>query len=82
MRAAASKHCSHARHLLTAHAPPLCRVWDLESGVCVKMLKGHVYEVSSLAVCLDGKTVVSGSDDNSVRCALRNRVRDSESGSR
>ena len=43
------------------------RVWDLESGECTKTLEGHTHWVSSVAISPDGKTVVSGSYDKTVR---------------
>ena len=37
-------------------------VWDLASGE----VKGHVYRVNIVAISPDGKTIVSGSSDNTV----------------
>ena len=42
-------------------------MWDLESGECTKTLEGHTDFVRSVAISPDGKTAVSGSDDNTVR---------------
>lgn len=43
------------------------RVWDMASGVCTKVLKGHSDEVTSVALSRNGKVVVSGSHDSTVR---------------
>jgi WD40 repeat protein len=43
------------------------RVWDLASGLCRASLAGHTNRVNSVAVSADGRTAVSGSNDNTVR---------------
>ena len=45
----------------------VCRVWDLASGELKCTLKGHTKWVSSVAISPDGKTIVSGSGDQTVR---------------
>lgn len=45
------------------------RVWDLASGQCSSILQGHSCHVSSVAISQDGKTIVSGSNDTTIRCA-------------
>ena len=42
------------------------RVWDVETGECLKVMEGHTKMVSSVAVSRDGKRV-SGSWDKTVR---------------
>ena len=42
-------------------------VWDMETGVEKIRLEGHDGEVNSVAISLDGKTLVSGSDDKMIR---------------
>ena len=42
-------------------------VWDLASGECKSTLEGHTNLVLSVAISPDGKTIVSGSGDNTVR---------------
>jgi WD40 repeat protein len=42
------------------------RIWDIESGKCLRILNGHTSWVSALAV-LDDRRVVSGSNDRALR---------------
>jgi hypothetical protein len=44
-----------------------CRVWDLASGQLKATLAGHTEPLTSVAISQDGATLVSGSDDNTVR---------------
>ena len=44
----------------------VCRVWDMY-GQCMNTLKGHTGSVMSVAITPDGKTIVSGSNDRTVR---------------
>jgi WD40 repeat protein len=43
------------------------RVWDLDTGACLRTLQGHTKTVWSVALHADGRRAVSGSDDNTVR---------------
>ena len=45
----------------------VCRVWDKQSGECKNTFKGHTKKVTSVAVSADGRTIVSGSEDKTVR---------------
>ncbi len=42
-------------------------VWDMATGKEMSMLEGHSSAVSSVAISLDGKTIVSGSYDKTIR---------------
>ena len=42
-------------------------MWDLASGECKSTLEGHSGTVLSVAISPDGKTIVSGSSDDTVR---------------
>ena len=42
-------------------------VWDLASGECKSTLSGHTGYVRSVAISPDGQTIVSSSDDNTIR---------------
>ena len=43
------------------------RLWDVESGRCLRVLQGHRSWAWSFAWSSDGKRALSGSDDNTVR---------------
>ena len=43
------------------------RLWDFESGRCIKTLEGHTDEVESVSITPDGKLAVSASSDKSFR---------------
>ena len=45
----------------------MASVWDLSTGECKSTLKGHTDFVRSVAISPDGTTIVSGSDDRTVR---------------
>ena len=47
--------------------PTRASVWDMASGEVKSTLKGHTREVLSVAISPDGKTIVSGSVDKTVR---------------
>ncbi len=52
---------------LTRLSSHLSSVWDLESGKLVRTLEGHTGYVSSVAVTPNGRQIVSGSNDKTVR---------------
>lgn len=43
------------------------KIWDAESGKCIKTLEGHTKGVRSIAFSPDGKHIVSGSNDNTIK---------------
>ena len=43
------------------------RVWDVESGQCLRTLKGHTDWVSAVSLTPDGHRAVSGSWDKTLR---------------
>ena len=43
------------------------RIWNVRSGVCEHTLTGHTNWVNSVAVSRDGRTLLSGSLDCSVK---------------
>jgi len=47
--------------------PTAYRLWDLKTGSCKAVLKGHENWVWSVVVTPDGLTCVSGSKDNTLR---------------
>ena len=43
------------------------RYWNLKTGKTIKILKGHIKTIPSVAISPDGKYALSGSGDNTVR---------------
>ena len=43
------------------------RLWDVETGRCLRVLEGHTDYVWSVAWSVDGRRALSGSNDNTVR---------------
>jgi len=45
----------------------MIRLWDISRGECLLILRGHTRRVCSVAFSRDGKTLLSGSQDESMR---------------
>ena len=45
----------------------MASVWDLASGEVKTTLQGHTGDVNTVAISPDGMTIVSGSNDRTVR---------------
>ncbi|MFM6776061.1 MAG: WD40 repeat domain-containing protein, partial [Dolichospermum sp.] len=43
------------------------KIWNLETGEVESTLTGHSRWVNAIAVTPDGKTVISGSSDNTIK---------------
>lgn len=43
------------------------RLWDLDSGQCLRVLEGHTNPVTAVALTPDGRRTVSGSEDRTLR---------------
>lgn len=50
-----------------ASAGKQIELWDVKSGQVLKTLKGHASSVKLMVFSSDGKTLVSGSEDNTIR---------------
>jgi WD40 repeat protein len=61
---------SNGRYLVSGSIDKTICVWNLQSGVCEKVLKGHAHPVTSIATSHhmdDGFFIVSGSLDGTIR---------------
>ncbi|MGW7342576.1 WD40 repeat domain-containing serine/threonine protein kinase [Streptomyces sp. NPDC054854] len=56
------------RIAVTAGSDRTARLWDLESGACIRVLDGHTHHnVESVRLSADGRYVLSGCQDGTVR---------------
>jgi len=55
------------RKLFSVSYDKTVRMWDVESGVCLKIMSGHSATVWSVASSPDGTKVVTGAADNTIR---------------
>ena len=55
------------QHLISGSDDDTLRVWDPHSGLCLSLLKGHKYTVTSVAFSPDGRHLLSGSYDRTLR---------------
>ena len=58
------------RQLASGSADGTVRLWDAETGACVKTLEGHGDEVNSVCFSPDGQQLASGGDDRMVQLWL------------
>jgi WD40 repeat protein len=58
---------SMARRVLSGSRDCTVRIWDLDTGAELRVLRGHKALVSHVAITPDGARVVSGSEDGTVR---------------
>ena len=55
------------RFLATPSDDQTIRIWEIETGACIRTLEGHNEAVNSVAWSPDGRTLASGSTDTTVR---------------
>jgi WD40 repeat protein len=55
------------KRLASAGEDQTIRIWDIETGMELLALKGHMARVSSLAFSRDGRLLVSGGKDSGLR---------------
>eukprot|EP00913_Durusdinium_trenchii_P008989 g8455.t1 len=56
----------NGRWLVTAGHESLAKIWDLTTGVVVKVLRGHSGGIRTAAISPDGRTIATGSWDNTI----------------
>lgn len=57
----------HTPTFLTGSADKTLKLWDYRTGNCVKTLLGNRDIVHAVSLSVDGKVVISGSEDGTVR---------------
>jgi WD40 repeat protein len=55
------------RRVVSASWDNTLRIWDRKTGACLRIFKGHIGSVNSIALSTDGQRVVSGSNDKTLR---------------
>ena len=55
------------RRALSGAYDKTVRLWEVETGRCLRVLEGHTDSVNSVAWSPDGRHALSGADDNTVR---------------
>ena len=58
------------KQLASANDDSTVRLWDTETGACIRTLEGHCDEVFSVCFSPDGKQLASGSADATARLWL------------
>jgi hypothetical protein len=58
---------AEGRRVVSGSFDKTVRVWDIESGICLRILDEHTSEVACVSVTPDGRLVVSASWDKTVR---------------
>ena len=55
------------RRLVSGSYDRTLRLWDVDSGECLRVLEGHEGWVKACAFAPDGRRIVSGSGDRTLR---------------
>ncbi|MHC1590710.1 MAG: WD40 repeat domain-containing protein, partial [Candidatus Helarchaeales archaeon] len=53
--------------IISGSADRTIKIWDVETGSCLRTLFGHSDAIISVAVTRDGKRIVSGSADKTIK---------------
>ena len=53
--------------IISGSADETIKIWDANTGECLKTLEGHLDIIWSVAFSLDGTKIISGSDDTTIK---------------
>ena len=56
-----------AQKIISGSYDNTIKIWDANTGQCLKTLEGHSDDVISVAYSPDGKKIVSGSSDKTIK---------------
>ena len=56
----------NCNYVLTGSLDATARLWDVQSGSCVRVFAGHFGSVDTVSVSPDGKTIATAGEDNFV----------------
>ena len=52
---------------MTASRDKTARIWNVQTGECIKILDGHTDEIFSCCFNYDGDLIITGCKDNAVK---------------
>ena len=56
----------NGNYIATGSTDRSCRLWDVQTGDCVRIFQGHAGTVHALAFSPDGRMLASGAEDGVV----------------
>jgi WD40 repeat protein len=59
--------CPDGRRVVLGSEDSTLRIWDLDTGACLRVLEGHLNSVESVVVSRNGRRAISASTDGTLR---------------
>ena len=57
----------NGEYIVSGGGDKTIKLWDINSGKCIKTLDSHDNEINSVVVTPNGKTIISGSSDKTIK---------------